>query len=126
MSALIDCCVLIVEDEFYLAKDLQETLKAAGARLLGPFPGNAEARAALADETPAVAVLDVNLGQGPDFSLADELRGRGVPVIFFTGYDPEVIPARFTDLPRLEKPVDSSRLVRAAEAACKAARPNMD
>lgn len=125
MSPLNGCCVLIVEDEFYLAKDIQQTLKAVGARLLGPFPGNAEARAALGDQTPEVAVLDVNLGQGPDFSLADELRERGVPVIFFTGYDRDVIPQRFADATRLEKPVDGARLVRAAEAACERAAPNI-
>lgn len=118
MSKLEGCRVLVVEDEFYLAKDVRETLTAAGATILGPHPGNAEARAALGADRPDVAVLDINLGQGPDFSLAEEMQQSGVPVVFLTGYDREVIPDRFADVPRLEKPTGSARLVSTIEAAC--------
>lgn len=118
MSRLEGCRVLVVEDEFYLAKDVRETLAAEGAIILGPHPGNAAARTALGSDKPEVAVLDINLGQGPDFSLADELRASGVPIIFFTGYDQEVIPDRFADVPRLEKPTGTVRLVSVVAAAC--------
>ena len=111
-------CVLVVEDEYYLAKDVRQTLKAEGAEIMGPFPRLEEAMAALVDRTPHCAILDVNLGQGASFDLADELRARGVPFLFFTGYDREVIPSRFADVPRLEKPVDAPRLVTAAVAVC--------
>ena len=118
MSKLEGCRVLVVEDEFYLAKEVCETLTAAGATILGPHPGNAEARAALGGALPDVAVLDINLGQGPDFSLAEELRASGVPLVFFTGYDREVIPDRFASVPRLEKPTGNVRLVNTVAAAC--------
>lgn len=119
MEQLDGCRVLVVEDEFYLAKDIRETLLAAGATILGPHPRNAEARAAVSERPPAVAVLDVNLGGGPDFSLADEMRAMGVPVIFFTGYDREAIPDRFADVPRLEKPVGTTKLVSTVQEACR-------
>lgn len=30
---------------------------------------------------------------------------RGVPFIFLTGYDPDIIPPELADVPRLQKPV---------------------
>jgi FixJ family two-component response regulator len=118
MSILQDHCVLVVEDEFYLAKDVQQTLKSAGASIMGPFARKAEVLSALEQERPHCAIIDVNLGGGVNFDLADRLRERGVPFLFFTGYDREVIPPRFADVMRLEKPVDTVHLVRAVEAVC--------
>ena len=115
---LKDHCVLVVEDEYYLAKDVRRTLKTEGAEILGPFPSHEDAMAAISERTPDCAILDVNLGRGASFDLADQLRARGVPFLFFTGYDREVIPSRFADVPRLEKPVDTSRLVSSAVAVC--------
>ena len=113
-------CVLVVEDEFYLAKDVRQALKAEVAEIMGPYPGREEAVEALAERKPDCAILDVNLGHGASFDLADELRSRNVPFPFFTGYDREVIPARFAYVPRLEKPVDATRLVSAAVEVCRA------
>lgn len=116
MTGLSDRRVLVVEDEFYLARDVARTLQQAGATVLGPFSRQAEALVALADAAPECAIIDVNLGSGASFDVADALCARGVPFLFFTGYDREVIPSRFADVTRLEKPVDTRHLVRAAEA----------
>ena len=105
--------VLVVEDEFYLASDVSQTLKRGGHAVMGPFPDQAEAVAAIEHRKPHFAILDVNLGEGATFDLADRLRALGVPFMFFTGYDPEAIPARFADVVRLEKPVIERRLVEA-------------
>jgi DNA-binding response OmpR family regulator len=122
MDELADCCILVVEDEFYLAKDVQHTLKRAGARIMGPYPGHEEAASALKVDRPDCAIIDVNLGGGANFDLADRLRAEGIPFVFFTGYDREVIPSRFADVTRLEKPMDTHRLVQAAKATCEAHR----
>jgi hypothetical protein len=37
--------------------------------------------------------------------VSGQLQAMGVPFIFITGYDPEVIPAEVTEIPRLQKPV---------------------
>jgi DNA-binding response OmpR family regulator len=118
MKGLEGHCILVVEDEFYLAKDLQYALTQAGATILGPFPRREEALAAMARSRPDCAIIDVNLGRGANFELADELVRQGVPFLFFTGYDQAVIPQRFSKVMRLEKPVDTTRLVNAAQAAC--------
>ena len=118
MRDLEGCCILVVEDQFYLAEDVQQTLERAGARILGPFPQQEKALAAMEQDRPDCAIIDVNLGGGANFELADEMTRRGVPFLFFTGYDQEVIPQRFAHVSRLEKPVDTARLVKAAQAVC--------
>jgi two-component SAPR family response regulator len=118
MTTLDKQCILIVEDEYYLAKDLMLTLKDAGGRILGPFPRKEPAMAALEIDAPDCAIIDVNLGGEANFELADALQARNIPFLFFTGYDREMIPARFAAVPRLEKPVDSLRLVQATTAIC--------
>ena len=118
MGGLEAYSVLVVEDEYYLAKDVADTLKSRGACIMGPFPRFEAAQVALADRTPDCAMIDVNLGSGADFRLADELHARGVPFLFFTGYDREVIPERFSSVKRMEKPVDSTRLADAVQALC--------
>ena len=62
------------------------------ARVLGPVPDMARARSILAAERPDCALLDVNLKGQFVFELAEELRARGVPAIFATGYDVSVLP----------------------------------
>lgn len=55
--------ILAVEDEYFLADELDRELKAAGAAVLGPVSSVAAALEALAsDRTPDAAVLGVNLG----------------------------------------------------------------
>lgn len=104
--------VLIVEDEFYLADDLRRELAASGADVAGPANTLERARALMAGRID-FAVLDVNLRGEMIFPLADELRERGVPFIFTTGYDPEVIPATYQDVERWQKPVASRQLLQA-------------
>ncbi|MBE7217596.1 MAG: response regulator [Caulobacteraceae bacterium] len=118
MASLEHHCVLVVEDEYYLAMDVVRLLKSAGARVLGPFPDQEEAQAAVEGERPDCAVLDVNLGAGARFTLADRLREIGVPFLFFTGYDRDVIPERFAQVLRLEKPVGDVRLLSSVETLC--------
>lgn len=103
---LQDCRILIVEDEFMLADELDMMFRDAGAVVLGPKGSVADALSLIRSE-PDIhgAILDVNLGGEPAFPVADLLRARGVPFVFTTGYDGSVIPARFIDVVRCEKPI---------------------
>jgi two-component SAPR family response regulator len=65
----------------------------------------------LADVEPDCAFIDVNLGHGPSFVIPLALTERAVPFAFVTGYDAETIPARFVNVPRIEKPVDAGKLL---------------
>ena len=107
------CCILVVEDEYYLADELALELADNGATVLGPVPNVCDALALIDRHSPDGAILDVNLGGEPAFPLADMLIGRGVPLVFTTGYDREAMPERFAHVPRCEKPVNVAGVARA-------------
>lgn len=99
--------VLVVEDDFIVAYDMQMMLEEQGARVLGPATSLAEAMALLAKERPTVAVLDVNLNGEYVFPLADELLAKDVPFLFATAYADQgrLFPPATSNVTRLSKPV---------------------
>lgn len=111
---LAGACVLVVEDDYFLASDLQDAFETAGATVLGPCPDEASARALLAETRPDCAFVDVNLGHGPSFVVPRMLQGMAVPFAFVTGYDGHIIPEEFAGIQRCEKPVAARLAVEAA------------
>ena len=106
--------VLVVEDEYYLADDLRRELEGAGAVILGPVSTVARALAALdGDETPDVAVLDINLRDETVWPVAEALEARGIGFVFATGYGEDILPTRFRNVPFFRKPVDFKALIAA-------------
>lgn len=112
--------VLIVEDDYYLAADTARAVAGAGAQVLGPCPDEEAARAEIADTPASCAVLDIHLQGGRSFGLATDFMRQGVPFVFITGYDQDVIPRRFDGVTRLQKPVDFRRMVDALARALQA------
>lgn len=106
--------LLLVEDDFFVAHDLAMSLQAAGAVVVGPVSSVAAGRTVI-HRTVRLdgAIMDINLGGELSYELVDMLLSRGVPVTFATGYDRQVVPARYRDIPLCEKPLD---LVRCAMA----------
>lgn len=107
--------ILVVEDEFYLARELKAMIESAGGRVAGPFPDGRSAVARIADRRPDCAVIDVNLEEGISYVAADTLVERAIPFIFLTGYDAASLPARFAAVGRVEKPADLARLLEALQ-----------
>lgn len=103
--------VLVVEDDFIVAFDMQTMLEDQGARVLGPASSLTEARQILQKEQPTVAVLDVNLNGEYVFPLVTELNAREVPFVFATAYadDERLFPQEVRTAPRLSKPVPCCR-----------------
>ena len=99
--------ILVVEDDFIVAFDMQSMLEEEGARVLGPAASLQEARDIIAVEAPQAAILDVNLNGEFVFPLAEELRAKGIPFLFATAYadDERLFPATMRNDPRLPKPV---------------------
>lgn len=104
--------ILVVEDDYFVAKEMAAVLRDHGAQVLGPVPDTSRGRALLTKSRPDCALLDVNLKGQFVFELAEELQGRGIPSIFTTGYDSSFLPQRLRDTPCLQKPVDTYELVR--------------
>ncbi len=120
-ASLGGCNVLVVEDDFFLAHDAGRALRQAGGRVLGPVGHEEDALDLLTSEKPTCALVDINLGHGAEFKIAEALQDRGVPFVFVTGYDDVVIPARFDTIERLRKPVHYREIVRAAARLCSGA-----
>ncbi len=119
--------VLLVEDEALVAMMIQECLSEFGFVVIGPVSSKADAIMAAKTGDFDAAILDINLGNDPIYSVAEILAGRGVPFVFVTGYDAESVDRRFGEIPLLQKPIerdmlrkifvaDSGRLTRSAIA----------
>lgn len=77
--------ILVLEDEPIILMDLAFAIEGAGALPLRAR-STAEALAAIEDNTPDVAVLDVNLGRNSTCrEVAERLRTMGVPFILHSG-----------------------------------------
>jgi DNA-binding NtrC family response regulator len=92
--------------------DLEAALKSLGADAIALAGDLCDARAQLARGGFDVGIIDINLRGHDAFGLADELQRQAIPFIFATGYSAEVIPARFANVTRWEKPFDPHTLGR--------------
>lgn len=117
-QALEGCHVLLVEDDYLQAREATAILERAGARVIGPVGTAQHAFALMEEHKLDGAILDINLGTGPSFDIADRLQAAGVPFVFLTGYDQASIPARFTEIARGQKPVREARLVELISTFC--------
>ncbi|MFI4915845.1 MAG: PAS domain S-box protein [Phycisphaerales bacterium JB060] len=104
--------VLLVEDMAMLAMAMKDEIEALGFTVIGPAPSVARGRALVEKDTPAVAVLDVNLGDEQVYPLIPVLQDAGVPIVLLTGHDAASIPEDFADIPVLPKPVEIDDLAR--------------
>ncbi|WP_414470621.1 response regulator [Microvirga sp. M2] len=106
--------ILVVEDEYMMAEDLQRDLQQVGAEVVGPVPSVTDALRLLAmEETIDGAILDVSLRGEKAYPVADALRERGVPFVLATGYEQWALPEAYRDVPRCDKPVDLRHMARA-------------
>lgn len=108
-TALSNLNILIVEDEYLIARDLAETVSSWGASILGPC-GSVDRAVSLLDGQVDAALLDINLQGQSVYQLADILLERNIPVIFVTGYDAGNIPAKYRNIPHCEKPMTLARI----------------
>lgn len=104
--------VLVVEDEFFIAMDLRDTLNREGYRVLGPTRTVAEALDLIAHSRPDASVLDVNLDGESVAPLAWVLKAMNIPFVLASAHrfgpaDDDVLRSA----ENLGKPTDSRRLL---------------
>jgi PAS domain S-box-containing protein len=104
--------VLLVEDEALVAMMIQESLVEFGYTVIGPVSSASAALAAAREGHFDAAVLDINLGDGLVYTVAEILAKRGVQFVFVTGYDADSVDARFSGIPILQKPIEREMLHR--------------
>ncbi|TJW01350.1 MAG: response regulator [Mesorhizobium sp.] len=96
--------VLVVEDEYLIAVELEEAIREAG--------GTEDASRKITSEDVECATVDIKLGAAATFAVAAELKAHGIPFIFVTGYDQTIVPGEFSGVRRLVKPVMPDDLIR--------------
>ena len=102
--------IMIVEDEALVAMTLEDQLGELGLSIVAICATVSEAIKAIADNSPDVAILDVNLGGQLVYPVADLLTNRGIPFVFVTGYGRESVDRRYASVQILEKPVERQTL----------------
>jgi len=107
-------CVLVVEDEYLLAKGISDEFAKLGVEDIGPA-NTVERALELVEHRGRLdgAVLDVKVRDDLVFPVADALRARGVPFVFVTGYEQQAIPDRYSDAEHYRKPLDLAQVLRA-------------
>ncbi len=103
--------VLIVEDEFLIAMDLAETVREAGAEVVGPAASVNEALDLLTSHEITVAVLDVNLGKEMSLAIAERLLCDHIPFVYHTGQGALLGAFSWPEAPIISKPAIPSVFV---------------
>jgi DNA-binding response OmpR family regulator len=102
--------VLVLEDEWLIADEIEMALDAAGYDVLGPVGRVCDALDLLQARAVDAAVLDINLHDERSFVVAEELVRTATPFVFLSGYSGVELPESLSDRPLLQKPYDVERL----------------
>ena len=105
--------ILLVEDEPIVAIALQDIIEDLGHEVVGPAFRLARALELAESEAIDAAILDVNMGDGHSYAVADRLRARGIPFLFATGYGAAGLEPEHQDSPVLQKPYRETQVARA-------------
>jgi DNA-binding NtrC family response regulator len=119
-AVLNDARILIADDEFVIASDLEFVLQNVGARV--QIAGTlADALTLATNEELDAALLDARLGSESSLQVAEALAARQIPFLFFSGQLlPAEVLARFPQARALVKPVDYGKLL---DATAQMVRP---
>jgi DNA-binding response OmpR family regulator len=106
-------CCLIVEDQVLIAMSVEAYLEDEGFEV-ETVTSASKAQVWLEEpHTPAYAIVDFMLQDGPATALAKELRRRGIPFVVYSGYPRALgIPSDLMTVPWLEKPTTREDLLR--------------
>jgi DNA-binding response OmpR family regulator len=104
---------LVVEDEIMVAMYVEDLLVELGFEVAGIATGLDQALPLARTGDFDFAVLDINLSGELSFPIAQELRRRGIPFLFASGYGSRGLSEEFRTAVRIQKPFLSQDLARA-------------
>jgi len=108
--------ILIVEDDPFIAMDLQDTFEYAGYEVMGPVAEKDSGLSLIRAVLPDVAMLDYNLGNETSEDIAKCLKQNSVPFIFLTGQMNRVVASEEFGSPKIiSKPFTPELLVKEVE-----------
>ncbi len=112
------CNILLVEDEFLIALDVQMRLQDAGYNVPDPVASVEEAMSVLDKMTICAAILDMNIRGSTSLPIAERLEAEGTPFIFLSGNDTYHLQEKYSDSLVLTKPIDYALLIGKVQALC--------
>ena len=101
--------MFIAEDEPFIALNLASEVREAHGLVIGPAGSVAEALSLLEHAQPHLGLLDANLSDGEITPVAELLRARAVPILFYCGQLPAHL--RYPGVPVYFKPLSPYELV---------------
>lgn len=119
--------VLLLEDEYLIAMDTEQTLNSFGVAKVSVVNSLEDAAKAAADEPIDVAILDININGKSSFEVAQLLHSKGTPIVFASGYGSRkrnaaaVEDAIFLNKPYTKDALRESLVAALAKARSKAA-----
>ncbi|MEX0928627.1 MAG: response regulator [Balneolales bacterium] len=111
--------ILLVEDDYLIGLNIQQTLTSAGFDVSGPAMNVAAGMELITENKLDAAVLDVNLGDQFSEEIVLRLMDLKIPYLLLTGYDRENLPDIFAGAPLMEKPFDGNELISTIQELCK-------
>ena len=97
--------VLIVEDNFIIAMDVEALVTELGATQVHLTSNCEDALAVIETAEVSAAILDFNVEGGTSERVADALSEKGITFVFATGHtDISMLPERYQAYPMLKKP----------------------
>lgn len=111
--------VLVLEDEFLIAMDVEQLCRDNGAGEVMIARDLAEIDGLQITTQFDAAIVDLMLGGASTLEFAAGLREAGVPFVFASGYsDADEIKASFPGVRLVGKPYSGEDLIQALAAAC--------
>lgn len=112
MQSLWGRRILVLEDEYFLAHELERMLDTEGAVVIGPCSALEQVEIVPLAEIDG-AILNVRVRDGVSYSFAQRLRERGIPFVFASGQDRLSEPKEWHDSEWVLKPYEARQLIAA-------------
>lgn len=95
--------VLVVEDDWFLAREIADAVRSADLAIAGPTSCPIEAERIFATSGADAALLDINVGDTTTFDLAKKLVSADVPTIFHSNWSADSLPSDLAFVPLVPK-----------------------
>ena len=117
MCSAVAPSILVLEDEFLIALDVEHILREAGFADLIIVTSCHDAMIWLLDNSPSIGILDLNLKDGQSDEVARTLSERGIPFVICSGVTQSELPPAFSQGTFLGKPCCPDLLIAAVQQA---------
>jgi hypothetical protein len=109
--------ILIVEDNYLVARHLSGVVESAGGIVVGPVGTTAPALVLVHNQPLDGALLNVELRRGTSAPVARALGERQVPYLVVSGLERQALPPEMQHAPLIGKPISEGELVEEAMRA---------